>query len=142
MKSQVAVGIEGSPELPATEEGSHMVLAVYALLAWLLPSPDLDSIPPRNRQEPPRGSSLEFKSARGPLSEPARVAKGLESARRPLFEPPRAGCQETRADSSRVQSWAQAWLESARLVHNTSYRSNTFYFLFISSRSSFLYVLF
>ena len=55
--------------------------------------------PPRNRQEPPRGSSLEFESARGPLSEPARVAKGLESARRPLFEPPRAGCKETRAGS-------------------------------------------
>ena len=75
--------------------------------------------PPRNRQEPPRGSSLEFELARGPLSEPARVAKGLESARPPLFEPPRAGCQETRADSSRVQSWARAgsgsWHPRARV---------------------------
>ena len=91
----------------------------------LEPSPDLDL----SLQETAKRLESRVESASGPLSEPARVAKGLESARRPLFEPPRAGCQETRADSSRVQSWARAGsgsrhpglegLEPARLVHNT-----------------------
>ena len=64
--------------------------------------------PPRTRQERAKRLESGVESARGPLSEPTRAANGLESARRPLFEPPRAGCQETRAGSSRVQAGLKA----------------------------------
>ena len=95
--------------------------------------------PPRIRQERTKRLDSGVVSARGPLSEPTRAARGLESARRPLFEPPRSrlprdlsplepspdwaragsGSRHPRARRTRAGS-AQVWLESAWLVHNTS----------------------
>ena len=67
-----------------------------------------------------RWSAKRLEPARGPLFEPARAAKRLESARQETRAgSPRDLNRHPRARRARARS-ARVWLESARLVHHTS----------------------
>ena len=104
---------------PSLQRTTTLVLFTSRLGSWhpglearAEPRPRLE--PPRNHQEPPRGSSLEFESACGPLSGP--------------LESPRGSSRLVDPCSSRQELGAKR-LESARLVHNTKQHPQAIFFL-------------